>query len=76
MLNIALINTGVSILLKTTSKVNTNAQLVEFGVFGEDAHGIFTHKVYAQRRAGGMGAIFRKIYDATRFADESDISSI
>ena len=26
------------------SKVNPSAQLVEFGVFGEDAHGIFTHK--------------------------------
>lgn len=26
------------------SKVNPNAQLVEFGVFGEDAHGLFTHK--------------------------------
>ena len=26
------------------SKVNPRAQLVEFGVFGEDAHGLFTHK--------------------------------
>jgi len=26
------------------SKVNSQAQLIEFGVFGEDAHGLFTHK--------------------------------